>query len=68
MGGVRRFAGGTIMGLGAALVPGGNDTLLLWAIPGLTIYGVLAYGSMLVAIGAGLALGARFGGATRLPP
>jgi toxin CptA len=53
---LRCLAGGSIMGLGAALVPGGNDALLLWAIPGLTAYGALAYGSMLAAIGAGLAL------------
>ena len=48
------------MGIGAAQVPGGNDLLLLWAIPGLTIYGVLAYGSMLLLIAAGLLLGKRW--------
>jgi hypothetical protein len=53
---LRCLAGGSVMGFGAALVPGGNDSLLLWAIPGLTVYGALAYGSMLAAIGAGLAL------------
>jgi hypothetical protein len=54
---LRCLAGGAIMGLGAARVPGGNDLLLLWAIPGLTIYGALAYGSMLFVIAAGLLLG-----------
>jgi uncharacterized protein len=48
---LRCSAGGFTMGCGAALVPGGNDTLLLWAIPGLTLYGVLAYATMLVTIG-----------------
>ena len=54
---LRCLAGGTIMGLGAARIPGGNDLLLLWAIPGLTLYGALAYGSMLFVIAAGLLLG-----------
>ena len=44
---LRCAVGGLVMGFGAALVPGGNDTLLLWAIPGLTIYGALAYVLML---------------------
>jgi hypothetical protein len=48
------------MGFGAARVPGGNDLLLLWAIPGLTIYGALAYASMLLLIAAGLLLGQRW--------
>ncbi len=54
---LRCLAGGAIMGLGAARIPGGNDLLLLWAIPGLTLYGALAYGSMLFVIAAGLLLG-----------
>jgi hypothetical protein len=58
---LRCLAGGAIMGFGAARVPGGNDLLLLWAIPGLTLYGALAYGSMLLLIAAGLLLGKRWG-------
>lgn len=50
---LRCAGGGLLMGFGAALVPGGNDTLLLWAIPGLTIYGALAYVIMLGVIGLG---------------
>ena len=50
---LRCAAGGFVMGFGAALVPGGNDMLLLWAIPGLTIYGALAYGVMLAVIAVG---------------
>jgi uncharacterized protein len=61
--GSRCLLGGAVMGVGAALVPGGNDNLLLWAIPGLTAYGVLAYLAMLATIGLGLALGLRL----RLP-
>jgi hypothetical protein len=56
---LRCAAGGLVMGFGAALVPGGNDTLLLWAIPGLTVYGALAYFLMLATIAAGFALQAR---------
>lgn len=50
---LRCLAGGCAMGWGAALVPGGNDTLLLWAIPGLTLRGVLAYAVMLATIALG---------------
>jgi hypothetical protein len=48
------------MGLGAALVPGGNDMLLLWAIPGLTLYGVLAYLIMLAVIALAFLVGKRW--------
>jgi uncharacterized protein len=61
---LRCAAGGLIMGTGAALVPGGNDMLLLWAIPGLTLHGGLAYAVMLATIGAGFLLAAGHG---RLP-
>jgi toxin CptA len=64
-GGLRRFGGGLIMGFGAALVPGGNDNLLLWAIPGLTFYGALAYALMLFVMALGFALAARW---PRHPP
>ena len=50
---LRCAAGGVVMGFGAALVPGGNDMLLLWAIPGLTLYGALAYLVMLGVIALG---------------
>lgn len=50
---LRCLTGGFAMGLGAALVPGGNDTLLLWSIPGLTFRGALAYAVMLVTIALG---------------
>ena len=50
---LRCAGGGLVMGFGAALVPGGNDMLLLWAIPGLTSYGAAAYLIMLAVIGLG---------------
>lgn len=45
-----RLTGGLLMGTGTLLVPGGNDTLMLWAIPGLTFYGVVAYAVMTATI------------------
>lgn len=65
---LRCAAGGFIMGCGAALVPGGNDTLLLWAIPGLTVNGALAFAVMLAVIAAGFALAARRPGSATAEP
>ncbi|HBC16625.1 MAG: hypothetical protein CMH88_16310 [Oceanibulbus sp.] len=42
--------GGFLMGLGAQTVPGGNDALLLWTIPGAALYGLVAYAMMVVSI------------------
>lgn len=53
---LRYFFGGVFMGLGAALVPGGNDMLLLNAIPGLSMHALPAYLAMLVGIGLALAV------------
>jgi len=44
------FWGGGLMGLGAAMVPGGNDVLLLNAIPGLSPHALPAYLAMLFGI------------------
>ena len=52
----RRLAGGTFMGIGAALIPGGNDRLVLVDLPLLHVHAVLAYGAMAAAIILGLAL------------
>lgn len=50
----RRLAGGALMGIGAALIPGGNDRLVLVDLPLLHVHGILAYGAMAVAILIGL--------------
>lgn len=42
----RSFVGGAVMGIGSVLVPGGNDTLLLWSLPAATMSGILAYAIM----------------------
>ncbi len=43
----RSFAGGATMGLATVLVPGGNDSLLLSALPSLAAHGAVAYLAML---------------------
>lgn len=42
--------GGTLMGIGAALLPGGNDTLLLTALPSLSVFALASYGALLAGI------------------
>jgi len=49
---LRHVGGGVLMGLGAALAPGGNDTLLLSGLPTLTVMAVGAYAAMLCGIAA----------------
>jgi hypothetical protein len=49
---IRNFLGGLLMGLGVALVPGGNDALVLYGIPSLSPHALPAY----VAMAAGIAL------------
>ncbi|WP_298911770.1 YeeE/YedE thiosulfate transporter family protein [uncultured Roseobacter sp.] len=44
------FLGGTLMGLGALYVPGGNDTQLLWVMPGLAFHGFAAYLTMVAVV------------------
>lgn len=46
------FFGGILMGLGAMFVPGGNDTLLLWAIPNFALHGLVAYLIMVLTVAA----------------
>ncbi|MEZ5924508.1 MAG: YeeE/YedE thiosulfate transporter family protein [Hyphomicrobiaceae bacterium] len=43
---LRSLFGGTVMGGSAALIPGGNDTLLLQALPALATSGLIAYAAM----------------------
>jgi hypothetical protein len=61
-GGMRHLAGGMLMGLGAVLIPGGNDTLLLVGLPGAAWQAFVSY-ALLVAVLAGLI--AVFGTRTR---
>lgn len=51
---LRHVGGGVLMGSGAAMVPGGNDTLLLNALPTLALQAAGAYGAMLGGIATAL--------------
>jgi len=48
------FLGGILMGVGATLIPGGNDALILHAIPGGSPHALPAYASLLAGTAAGL--------------
>lgn len=52
------LAGGALMGFGSALVPGGNDNLILVGLPSLQPHAWLAIGAMALTIAGGL-LGSR---------
>jgi len=52
-----RFGGGLLMGVGASLVPGGNDALILQGIPSGSAHAVVGYLTMLFAIALTLRLG-----------
>ncbi len=51
---LRHFAGGVLMGSGAAMIPGGNDTLLLGSLPTLTAAALFSYLAMLAGIAVSL--------------
>jgi hypothetical protein len=57
----RNLIGGTFMGLGGALIPGGNDTLLLRLIPSMTPHSLWSYGMLIVGVACGLMFARRFG-------
>ena len=59
---MRQFLAGLLMGLGIAMVPGGNDVLILNGIPSLSTHALPAYLAMIVGIAATLVIIRRFGG------
>jgi len=50
LGSTRCLAGGFVMESAAHMIPGGNDVLLLWAMPALGIYAFLAYAALLAVL------------------
>jgi uncharacterized protein len=48
------LAGGALMGLGVALAPGGNDSLVLYAIPTLSPHALPTYAALALGIATGL--------------
>lgn len=53
---LRHLAGGLLMGIGSVAIPGGNDSVLLAWIPGLSLDGVVAYAGMVLGIAAPMLL------------
>jgi uncharacterized membrane protein YedE/YeeE len=47
----RHLMGGTLMGAGAVLIPGGNDTLILKSLPGLSPHAIPAFVALVFGIG-----------------
>lgn len=58
---LRHLLGGLLMGSGAVLIPGGNDSLLLHGIPNLSLHAALAYLSMVLGISTVLVSAKLFG-------
>ncbi|TXH00121.1 MAG: hypothetical protein E6R08_00105 [Nevskiaceae bacterium] len=56
---LKSFVGGALMGVGVALIPGGNNGLILAAIPALSPGGIAAYLLMTATIVLGLSVRAR---------
>ncbi len=46
----QNLAGGLLMGVGSALVPGGNDTLILAAIPSISLWAMGVYAALLAGV------------------
>ncbi|MDX2485092.1 MAG: YeeE/YedE thiosulfate transporter family protein [Pseudodonghicola sp.] len=63
---LRHGAGGMLMGMGTVLVPGGNDGLILFAIPSLSPHAIPAYSGLFAGILATLSLMRAFG--RQIPP
>jgi len=53
--------GGLLMGIGAAMIPGGNDVLILHSIPGLSPHGLPAFAAVLLGIALALEVFKYFG-------
>ncbi|SDB14467.1 YeeE/YedE thiosulfate transporter family protein [Bauldia litoralis] len=51
---LRHIGGGVLMGMGTALAPGGNDVLVLYAIPVLSPHALPAFAAMAIGVVAGL--------------
>lgn len=57
---LRSLIGGVIMGSSAALIPGGNDVMLLSALPSLAVSGLVAYAAMFAVLVPALAILGRW--------
>ncbi len=59
---LRNIFGGALMGLGTAMLPGGNDALILYAIPSFSPHAVPAYIALVIGAAAGLLAMKHLGG------
>jgi uncharacterized protein len=59
---LRNIFGGALMGLGTAMLPGGNDALVLYGIPSFSPHALPAYGALLAGAAAGLLAMRHIGG------
>lgn len=55
------FGGGALMGVGAGLAPGGNDQLILRALPALSPHALPVFGAMIIGIAVVLIVGDKLG-------
>ena len=51
---LRNIFGGALMGLGTAMLPGGNDALILYAIPSFSPHALPAYAALIIGAGIGV--------------
>lgn len=51
---LRNFSGGALMGLGTAMLPGGNDALVLYGIPSLSPHALPGYLALVIGVAIGL--------------
>jgi uncharacterized membrane protein YedE/YeeE len=63
---LRNVGGGALMGLGTALLPGGNDALVLYGIPSLSPHALPAFATMVIGIAATVWLLRHFGAEMRV--
>lgn len=59
---LRRFGGGSLMGAGAAMIPGGNDGLILFGMPALSPHALPSWFGIVVGIWIALTVMRGFGG------
>jgi len=58
---LRHIGGGMLMGLGSAMLPGGNDALVLYGIPSFSPHALPAYAALIVGVALGVVALQRFG-------
>jgi uncharacterized membrane protein YedE/YeeE len=59
---LRNIFGGALMGLGTAMLPGGNDALILYGIPSFSPHALPAYVALIIGAGVGLLTMKHIGG------